>query len=358
MAYGSGNITVNVYLQSIPSISAKFRQVLHLVDLATNSLNGDTYRTYYSYADVDADQALGYVSATTLGAARDFFAQPGSNKVLLLGSVDIVGGDGYDDAMNDCIDAGAEFWAVTINSRTQADMLLVAANCETLGRYMFFYQDDDGTWLTAGYPGAMAAMEGRERSMLCWHDTDTEWSDLCVAGNRMDFDPDVQAVTFSCAVKEVAALATALTSNQESELQLNQGNYGKAWGTATYWFGTGINHGDRPTDHILAIDWWQTRLEGRLSALVQQAAARGEKITVDGRGQGLVLSEIDAQISQGLSAGHFLEVSSTDSDVKTYSEPVTITAADVTAQRLRFKVQLVLSTGVVTLTVNTYARAY
>jgi len=358
MSYGSGNITVNVLLQSIPSISAKFAQVLHLVDDAGGStLGGDRYRPYYNYAQMAAEGA-GVLAATVVTAGQKFFAQPGNNKVLVIGRVDTVGAESYADGLDAVILAGAEFWIVTADTRTNTIQNTIAAQVETLGRYMFIYQSSDGTWYTNTYPAAYTAMEGRERSALSFHDTDTEWSDLAVAGNRMDFDPDLQAVQFQDAIKEIAALATALTLAEEGELQDNQGNYGKSFPPATFWWGTGINHANRPIDHILAIDWWQVRLEERLATLVQQSAARGEKITVDAVGQGLVLEQIEAQIGDGLSAGHFLTESPTDSTVKTFAEPITITPADVTAQRLRFSVQLVLSTGVVVLTVNTYARAY
>ena len=71
----------------------------------------------------------------------------------------------------------------------------------------------------------------------------------------------------------------------------------------------------------------------------------------------MILGLLRKRLRQGIDAGHFSEVSPVDETVETKAEALAITAADVTAQRLRFNAQIVWQTAARAFTVDVYGRA-
>jgi hypothetical protein len=348
-------LSINIYLQPVPGEGASLTTVLYLVPLAANSLNGDTFRTYLSASDAEADATAGYISATTEQALIDAFSETVAPEKILVGSVDLVGGDTYDDALNACAAAGANFYGVCIQSRADADILALSSAVETDAYRIYIYQSDEATWKTAGYPVALAALEGRERTVGFYHDTDAENADLCYATNRLRFDPDVQSAGwFAPALVSPEPLATALDATQRAALVGNDINFGESALGGDFVVSPGINHAARPVDHIVSADWFKVRTEEALSALFIQEALYGRKIPVSQRGQIQISSVIQGILAQGVAAGHFEATTKTDGSETPRVVPLAITSADITAQRLRFNVEAKLVTGATAITVNVY----
>lgn len=82
------NVSVTVSLAANPQQEAGFGVVLLLVPLATNSLNGDRVVEYASYDEAYTAQGSGYISASTLAAARTVFLQSPKPASLKVGYVD------------------------------------------------------------------------------------------------------------------------------------------------------------------------------------------------------------------------------------------------------------------------------
>ena len=365
--YAGDNIVISVFLQSLPGPTANFQSTLFMVDEAQgtgNGLDGDRYRSYGTTADLDADEALGYISAEVKQAGYDYFAQPGRKKTLLIGRMDSVGGEAYDTAYDLVIAAGANFYGVAADTRTPADQVLMYDAVEADDFLLFVFQSSDADWLTGGgFPVAYTSFSGVERTAILYHDTDTEWSDLAWLGRILEFDPDNQSAPWSNYLGNVLAYTSTPDASEKSNAQDNNANLGLALGSKTFWIdrgvtgeGSGTTEG-RPIDHIVSVDWFVKRLEEDLINFKIQKADIGEKIPVNAIGQKMILGLIEKRLEQGISAGHFQPQLPTDDTVRTEAEARTIITADITNKRLRFRVQVVWVTGAIEFIVDVYARA-
>lgn len=328
------NITINISLDPAPATSQGFDMLL-IVPLATNTLDGDRFRTYTGTADVATDLAASFISATVATRLNVAFAQRPAPAQVLAGYADLVGGETYGTAIALIRAAGASFYGVSILVRTDAEVLIAAAAMES-DRGVFLLQSSDSDWLTTALPAALTALAVYERTIICFHDTDTEGLDLALGANRLAYDPDVQSVPWDAPVNGVAALATAPNSTQKGFLDTNFANHGLPYGGAPVFVDAGVNAVGRPFYEMFTADWFEIRLEERVAIEKVKHSARGEKLTVDATGQAKILAILDGLGAQGVGAGHFTEFD---------FEPVTIIQADIDAQRFRF-------TGVATFAVS------
>ena len=109
----------------------------------------------------------------------------------------------------------------------------------------------------------------------------------------------------------------------------------------------GRNLNSRAFDQIITADWFETRLNEGLADLNATLAANGEKLGVNADGQNRVAGTIGKVALTGVTAGHFEKG-------QVVITPETITAADRTAQQLRFTVgaQNVVGAIAIDVTVN------
>lgn len=358
MSYAAGNLTLNIYLAPVPGAGASLTTVMYLVDEALgNGLNGDRTRTYASVTDVTDDATALYITAAVSQALQDAFAQSPTPKEIKVGRIDTGGGETYATGFTAVKADDPDFYGVVIDKRSNAEILLVSGAVETDAFRIFFLQSADADWLTAGYPAALTAIEDRERSVICYHDIAAEVFDLCWAVHRLNFDPDDRSVGWPCNLKEVADYTTAVTSAQKVFAEANDVNLGEEWGSASFWVDGGWNANHRPIDQIVSADWFSTRLEEDLVTFIQAKSARGEKIPVSVAGQNMILGIIRARLQAGLAAHHFYETQKTDGTPLPLAEGIAITAADITAQRLRFNVEAIFETGARVFTLNIYLAA-
>ena len=352
--YGPSNVTINIILQPVPGEAQSFTTTLHLVDQVNDSLDGDRYRTYTSSQDATDDLASGFISAATNQALQDAFSQIPRPPTILLGRVDTVGVETYSDGLDAVIAAGANFYGITADTRTATDQITISANIEARNFYIYGMQSSDVDWLTATYPAAYSTVENRERTFTIYHDTDTEWADLCWVGQRLFFDPDTKSAAWPANLKEVANNSTDPTTSQQALALVNEVNIGLEWASASYWISPGVNANNRPIEFIVTVDWFQTRLNERTTALFQDSSARGEKIIVNQTGQAQILSLLNGLVQEGLTLGHLDTAEASDGTILPRTEAKTITAADKVNQELRFDAELLWATAGQAVTYNLY----
>ena len=339
------NIVITLTLAAAPAPQAGFGRDLILVDEAAgNTLNGDRTRIYSDVDGAQADQTAGYITAAVVSAVTTAFSQIPRPQDVMVGRVNTGGAETYSAGLTACIADNPDFYGVTIDSRADANILLIAADVEAQRR-MFFLQSDDADWLTTGLPGTLTALAGKERSVICYHDDDTEWMDVGWSAGWLAFDPDTDSAPGHREVKGVASYSPLPTDTQKAFLDANNANHGLPYGPAVFFVDPGVNANGRPIYEILTADWFEARLQEDVATLVVNASARGEKIVVDDTGGALVLSLIKKRLAIAIAAGHLVAGSATQ---------LPITTADRDAQRIRFSVQgqFAVSGRVFTFTVN------
>lgn len=346
-------ITVTVNLDSPAAQQAGFN-VLYIVPLAANSLNSAAYVAYTSYSDAVADNTAGYISATTLQALSDVFSQANVPATIYVASVDLVGGDAYTDTVTAMLAEGdLSFYAICVQDRTDAVITAVSAQVEALSvQKLFVCQSDDADWKTSGLPSGLTALDGRERTAVVYQSTDGEHNDLVYAADRLSFSPDDASVPWNGNhLKEVAANST-ISSTEAAFLVANNANYGaRVTSVSTFVMYPGYNQNGRQIAELVSADWFAIRLKERLDARFTERATRGQKWPVNATGVALVEAEMRALYAQGVQAGHF------EADQFSFTSPTinadgTISAADITAQRIRATANIQLTTGAL-LIVNT-----
>jgi hypothetical protein len=357
--YGPDNININVFLQPVPGDGADLTTGLYLVDEAGgNALNGDRFRTYKSPTDVSDDLALAYISTAVAQALTDSFGETPKPEKILVGRVDTVGLETYADAyglVKTAVGvAGAGFEGVAIDVRTDAEILLISAAVETDDLRIFALQSADADWLTAGYPAALSVIEGRERSIICYHDTAAEVSDLAWMCQRLSVSPDVKSAGWPAKLFTVQPNATMPTTSQQALALANEVNLGLPDGPVANWMSPGVTAANRPIEFILTTDWFKVRLQERWTALFQAVSLRGDKILVNTQGQIQIKAILDALVQEGLDKGHLDTATKADGTILPRVTPLEITDADKTAQRVRFNAELIWGTAAQAVTVNLY----
>jgi len=357
-------INVTVTQAALSSGRASFTQLALLVNGV--SPGGGTIASYTTLAEVVADIAnlntIAQSMATAIFGQTNQKARP--NKIYIQG-VDVSGGQTYVQALDAAITSGADIYGVLADVRTPATQVALATDIETKaasGTYLLFItQDDDADWLTTGQPTAWADVDDYERTVIVYHDDNdadasSDRADCALAGNRLAWDPDETSVGWTCDLVGVDALTTALTAAQKGYARTNCANVALPMGTvADYWIDPGQNQAGRPVDHIVTGDWLRARLREAIADAIVAASSRGQKLTVDLQGQGILFAVITAVFEQAVDAGH---LTTTDEDSPIYRvTPQAITSADIAAQRLRFTAEAQVATGVRTITLPIYLSA-
>lgn len=324
-------ITIVITLDPAPVVGTDFGAILIIADEANGTtLNGDRVRTYQSLSAVQADNTAGFVSAGILDAATAAFSQDRQPNSIKIGRKAAL--ESYTDALAAIELVDSNFYAIAIESRAAADQLLIAAAVEAADtNRLFFMQSADADWLTAGWPAALAAIEGNERTIPCYHDTATEWYDVAYPANRLAFDVDQQSVPWALfTLKGVASYTSAPSDTEKLNLRANKANPGLPYSTAAQFAPyNGVNANNRPIYEILTADWFEDRLRAATVAAVLQAHNAGRKIPVTVEGQAIMGALVAAQFQIGSgAAGHFV----TGQTRVTYPA---ITDADRTAQLIR-----------------------
>lgn len=328
----SDNITATISLSGVPLQRTNFGTVLYLVAQATNSLNGDRVVAYTTAADAEADNAAGYISAATYAVIVDMFSQQPAPSTVLVGRVDLVGGETYPQGYTAVKAVRTDFYAVCCDDRTGSVHMAMAAVIET-ERRIFVAQSDDADWLTTGLPSAYSGWDAYERSVMMYYDTDATGVAESWAANRLAWNADEKSSPWHCALRSIAAMSSLPTDTQKGFLDANNANHGLPYGGFTFYVDPGYTATGRPVYEIISVDWLVTRIEEDVAALIAGLSDRGDKLPISEKGQLAILGKIKARLRQGIDSGHFA-----DNAAETRAVAVTITDADRTAFRLRFNV--------------------
>jgi hypothetical protein len=303
---------------------------------------------------VDADFDAGYISATTKGQVNDMFSQTTLRpQKVLVGRVDLVGLETYLIGMDACITAGADFYYVAVQSATIADSESVSAGVEADGFRLFAAQTVSAArtdWYGATWPAGWPNFEGRERTFVVWHQTDTEAMAACYAAARGAYDPTQRSAGWLGNVKEVPA-ATALTTAQETNLSANYVNLGKNCTLGTNWVAEGKNCAGRAIDHIVSIDWFRVTVEAKIYETVAKYAAFGRKLTADSDGAAQIAQIVQKIALEGVALGHFDDYTDPDTGIQ---YPLTTATANRTARSITCNCEVYFENQVTSIVINAY----
>lgn len=329
------NITSTVVLSGLPRQQVSFGTVLFLVAQATNSLNGDRVVAYSSAAAAEADNAAGYISAATYAVIVDMFSQRPAPTTVLVGRVDLVGGETYPQGYTAVKAVRTDFYVVCCDDRTASVHMAMAAVIET-ERRLFVAQSDDADWLTTGLPSGYSGWDAYERSVMVYYTTDATGVAESWAANRIAFSADDKSVPWHSPVRSIAAM-TAPSDTEKGYLDANNANHGLPYAGSgfTFCMDPGFTATGRPIYEIVSADWLVTRCEEDFAALVMGLADRGNKLPISEKGQLVVLGKVRARLRQGSTgeSRHFA-----DNPAETRAEAVAITDDDRTNFRIRINV--------------------
>lgn len=345
------NFTFNITLDSPPAESTAFSNVLMIVELATNSLNGDRARSYNSPAAMQTDVDDGYLAAAIKAAGDVAFAQSPKPPSVIVANWDRVGVETAAALATAIDNTGFDYWGVcapTLRTDAGADSAFLEGLAdeykEGVRRKHFCVQSADAELLTTGAPTTDTAFAGMfadtavtKRAQVIYHSDDTEYADVAYLANRLAFDADEFSVPWDTPLESVTPYVTAttpitLSDTQKGFLDANNINHGLELGTELFFVDPGVTLDGTPVYEVLTRDWFLDRLEARLAALKNSMSKRGLKITIDGKGQGLILALVEGLFDAGstLTSPHF-------EPGQTQIIALDITQADRDAQRLRFQ---------------------
>jgi|GEM_PF-2540508 hypothetical protein len=344
-------ISITVNLAVLSTGGATFRPLLVGKDI---TLGAVVSKEYTSVVTAQADLAAGEINAWTLAAITEIFGQSPRPASLLVAEWDDAGGDTIADALTAALADNSDFYCICIEDRTAADHVVLSGWIDTQeaagSKFVTVIQSADADWLTTGgVPAGYSTIDDKERVFVVYHGTDAAPRAEGLAGNRLARSPDDKSVPWNSPVAEVYSFtADTPTQAQKEFARTNNGNTLLPMGTIyDAYCDPGRNLNSRAFDQIITADWFETRLNEGLADLNATLAANGEKLGVNADGQNRVAGTIGKVALTGVTAGHFEKG-------QVVITPETITAADRTAQQLRFTVgaQNVVGAIAIDVTVN------
>ena len=119
------------------------------------------------------------------------------------------------------------------------------------------------------------------------------------------------------------------------------------WGSSDYWYDAVRNFEGRPLKEALTAAWYKARVDEAVQTMHQREASFGRAVLVAESGMAQVIGVISGVNATAVNAGHFVP-----GQVIVTGQP--ITAADISAQRLRVVVEAQVGTAVRTFTFDSY----
>jgi hypothetical protein len=322
-------VAVTVTLATVTAANRGFDVVMLISSDST--LNSARTVAYASAAEVATALAAGYLSSAAAAAATLAFGQPRPPATFVVGRK--ASGETWADAYALCVVSYPGAYGICIQSRTDADILAVAAAIHTEGERLGFFQVNNSDL----YSGALASstlanlINAPKRCVAYYHSTDTEYLDVAHAVDRLAYSLDDLSPGWNSGVASVAANSVTLTQTQKVQLRdTNSVNVMLPFGTTTNrWVGKGVTIDGTPVEEVTTGDWFKARASERIADRQVALAAEGKKIPVSSVGQAIVLAELEGLLAQGVTAGHFVAGQTTVT-------AEAITSADTAANRLRF----------------------
>jgi hypothetical protein len=310
------NLDINITLDPPPIKRAGFGTALLIAPAANNStsMRSVVYR--------DADDVGDDWTQNEADAAEAYFGQNPEPDELMIGEVDLAGGETYVEALNAIIQYDSDFYAVAIDSRTDTDQEAVSDEIESHSKPMLgFFQSSEQDIVTGSLPGSTnftTSYDTRERSLGVYHTDDSEWLDMAWMARVLAFDQDRQNPPFFAGVSGVndygALPAGADIGSQQAPgyVRDNNWNHIGEFGPAPAWLAPGQNFAGRQGKVLISRDWFEARLQEDVSEFIVelrrdgQGLAVGESGTSETRGQQKMAGLVEGRYLQGVDAGHFL----------------------------------------------------
>jgi len=332
MAKATYNLgTINIYLQSVPLQRASFGNVLLLVDEADgNDLDGDRFVTYTNYPAAEDDFDAGFISADTLAKLQAAFSQTVKPKKILVGRVDTGAGtpETYQAALGLCEDAGADYFGLCIDSRTDTVIAAVAGAIETRKK-MFWFQGNDSSWLNSGVPSGFSSIVSYNNTFGVYHNDNDQPSDIAALSNQLAYNADNQSTQWNIYTIGVEPYAS-LTQTQADAAIANNINLGYEHGTCDFYIPNAKALNGRNAYEILTKHWLDIRLNEDLIQFELDKALAGEKIEITDDGARQIQCILDGRVLKGIQAGHFVGMTqyissyTLDTDTKTITFEVSL----------------------------------
>lgn len=301
------NIQITILLDAPPSGVSGFIPLIVGAEDDGTTLNGDVVRSYSDADAVDADETAGYLSAYVANAVRRGFSQSPRPAVIKVGRKATLDAD-YTQALNTIAVNDDDFYGVCIDSRLAADQVDAAEWAEARDK-IFVFQSSDSDWLTAGIPADYSDIEDFENSAVLYHDTDARSEDFSWLCNRLAFDPDETSAPWDAPLNASVGYIAALSTSEVAAAEANNANLLLPFGPSNTYVaneGVGVNLAGRQISEIVTKHWFTRRLRERVAQEKVTLSGRGQKIPVSIEGIGIIQPLVDALLSQGVNAGHFV----------------------------------------------------
>jgi hypothetical protein len=349
MADHNSSVSINISLDGAPGGTQGFGTALLLFEDASihGGGSGDRVRSYADYASAEADAEL---PAGAKAAALTAFSQPTPPSVFKIGRK-VPSSETWTEAITAVRAVDDNFYALAISSRTAADQELASAAIEATKKLAAF-QSAEASLLTDTIATPPSAIFARERSLVAYHPTAAQWSDVAWLCNRLAFDPDTISAPWDCELGGVTA-PPALTDGQYAFAIGNNVNVIAALDGATTYLDRGVNAKGRPVYELVTRDWFEARLQERVSQLRVDLSRRGQKLIINTEAgattaQAYLLSIANGLVGEGIAAGHFVQ------DAANGFRALALTSTDIGLRRVRVtgQARLAVSGVLFTFTIN------
>lgn len=328
MADHNSSISISISLDGAPGGTQGFGTALMLFESAT--IHGGTDRVR-SYGDVAAAAADAQLPAGALAAAVAAFSQPTPPSVFKIGRK-VPATETWTQAITAVRLVDDDFYALAISSRAPADQELASVAIEATKKIVAF-QSAEASLLTASIATPPSAIFARERSLVAYHPTAAQWSDVAWLCNRLAFDPDTISAPWDCELGGVTAPPPLAQAQYDFALSNNVNVIAALDGASTY-LDRGVNAKGRPVYELLTRDWFEARLQERVSQLRVDLSRRGQKLIINTTvgatsAQAYLLSIAEGLMVEGIAAGHFV------ADERAGFAAVALSPTDITNRRVR-----------------------
>lgn len=320
-----------------PSVSvAGFGTLLIASDAATGFATNEV-REYTTPDEISADADLGAQAKVDALAA---FAQSPRPTKIKVADYDPAG------AINDeltAIEEGDADWyglcVVGAKGTGKADQALVSPWVEARRKqYWAQTSDTDVKDGTAGNFAATAQTASYDRTLVMYHDTDTEPAAIAWLGKFLATDPDSGTTIAAWKILAGIPAQTQLSADEITQiLTYNANLYSQVKGLGSTQEGKMAS--GQYADVILTRDWMEARIEEAVAQVLSDYSNRGEKIPYSDAGIATLENTLRTVLKQGARAGHIL-AETIQINAPLLSE---VSAADKTARILRLSFSATLA---------------
>ena len=321
-------IEVNI-LSSAPQVATQtFDYILLLLEAATFATA--TVKSFSSPAAIADDSEL---SEAQQARAQELWAQANNPGKLLIGEG---GGATIGEDLDAALAADDRFYGVVLISRTAADIEAAATWCETNKRLLVAQSSDADVKTGAGILDTLTGAS-RKRSVLIFHDEDTEGADIAWAAAKLSAVPDQFSTTWAAATLS-GITQDSLSGTERDAIIGADGNVYLSLG------GVGATAPGKTCDGsfidvVVVQDWLEARIEEAVAQLMLNVSARNSKIPYTDAGLQQIASAVRGVLARAESLGHLRKDSSmvdvplvsTLSDSTIQSREATISASCVLA---------------------------